>query len=139
MANQFPTLTPYLVVDDAMAAIDFYQKALGAQVVDVMKGEDGKVMNAQLKVGDSMLMLNDEYPDYGALGPKHYSGSSVTIHISSKAVDADFQRAVDAGATVTMPLEDQFWGDRYGQFIDPFGHKWSMGQNAEEAKAVAGG
>jgi len=133
MATQFPTLTPYLVVDGAKAAIEFYQKALGAEVVDVSYVPNTEqVMNAQLRIGDSMLMLNDEFPDWGSVGPKKIGGSAVTIHISSKNIDADFQRAIDAGAEVTMPLADMFWGDRYGSFVDPFGHKWSMGQHMRD-------
>ncbi len=130
--RSFPTLTPYIVVKGAEAAIDFYQKALGATVREVMKGEDGKIMNAQLDIGDSVLMLNDEFPDYGVFAPGPDAPNFVTIHISSKSIDADFQRALDAGATVTMPLENQFWGDRYGQFRCPFGHHWSMGQAVSE-------
>jgi PhnB protein len=124
----FPTLTPYLVVRDARAAIAFYVQALGAITIEVMETPEGKVMNAQLKIGDSMLMLNDEFPDYGVFGPKEGESIPVTIHISCTDIDNQFQRAIDAGGTVTMPLADQFWGDRYGQFRCPFGHNWSMGQ-----------
>lgn len=128
-----PTLTPHLVVDDGKAAIAFYQAAFGAEVVNVSYLPDSdKVMNAQLRVGDSMLMLNDEFPEYGALGPKKVGGTSVTVHMVSKNIDNDFQRAVDAGAEVTMPLADMFWGDRYGALVDPFGHRWSMGQRTRD-------
>ena len=122
----FNTLTPYIVVDGAEKAIEFYKKAFGAQVVDVSKGPDGKVYNAQLKFGNSMLMLNDEFPDYGSVGPTKMGGSPVTIHMSVEDVDSLWKKALDAGCEVTMPLADQFWGDRYGSVIDPFGHKWSM-------------
>lgn len=122
----FNTLSPYLVVDGAEKAIEFYKKALGAEVVDVSKGPDGKVYNAQLKFGNSMLMLNDEFPDYGSVGPNKLGGSPVTIHMSVEDVDSLWKKAVDAGCEVTMPLADQFWGDRYGSLKDPFGHKWSM-------------
>lgn len=124
----FPTLTPYIVVRDARAAIAFYEKAFGAKARNVAEGPDGKVMNAQLVIGNSVLMLNDEFPDYGAVGPKEGERVHTTIHISSQNIEADWQRAVDAGAEITMPLEDQFWGDRYGQLRDPFGYPWSMGQ-----------
>jgi PhnB protein len=124
----FTTLTPYIVVRDAKAAMAFYEKALGAKTRNVANTPDGKVMNAQLVIGDSVLMLNDEFPDYGALGPQQGERMPVTIHINSKDIEADWQRAIDAGAEVTMPLADQFWGDRYGQFKDPFGYSWSMGQ-----------
>jgi uncharacterized glyoxalase superfamily protein PhnB len=127
--ESFNTLTPYIIVKDAMAAIAFYEKALGAQLRgEAMKGPDGKVMNAQLVIGDSVLMLNDEFPDYGALAPRDGQSVFVTIHIRSEDIESDWKRAVDAGVTVTMPLEDQFWGDRYGQFTDPFGYSWSIGQ-----------
>ncbi|CAN5458359.1 VOC family protein [soil metagenome] len=129
----FNTLTPYLTVDGAQAAIDFYQKALGAEVVSVsqMPGSD-TILNAQLKIGDSMLMLNDEFPDFGALGPKKIGATAVTVHIYVDDVDAAWQRAMDAGVEVTMPLADQPWGDRYGSFKDPFGHSWSMASHKEE-------
>src|SRR4051812_41402933 len=110
----FSTLSPYLVVDGAEKAIEFYQKALGAKVVDVSKGPDGKVYNAQLKFGNCMLMLNDEFPDYGSVGPNKLGGSAVTIHMSVEDVDMLWKSATDAGMEVTMPLADQFWGDRYG-------------------------
>lgn len=129
--NTFPTLTPYLVVRNAQEAIAFYERAFGAVTRNVAKAPDGKVMNAQLVFGDSVLMLNDEFPDYGSFGPKEDERVPVTIHISSKNIDAEFQRAIDAGCTVTMPLEDQFWGDRYGSMRDPFGYNWSMGQKVK--------
>ena len=122
----FNTLSPYIVVDGAEKAIEFYKKALGAEVVDISKGPDGKVYNAQLKFGNSMLMLNDEFPDYGSVGPTKLGGSPVTIHMSVEDVDSLWKKAVDAGCEITMPLADQFWGDRYGSLKDPFGHKWSM-------------
>ena len=130
--DDYPTLTPYIVVKGADAAIEFYQKAFGAEVIEVMRGEDGKVMNAQLKFGTSVLMLNDEYPEYGSFAPAKDVPLPFSIHIRSFAVDADFQKAIDAGATVAMPLENQFWGDRFGMLTDPFGHKWSLGQPVSE-------
>jgi len=131
MSNEesFNTLTPSIVVSDGMGAIAFYEKALGAQLRgEAMKGEDGKVMNAQLVIGDSVLMLNDEFPNYGVFAPKDGQSVYVTIHIRSEDIDNDWRRAVNAGMTVKMPLEDQFWGDRYGQFTCPFGYNWSIGQ-----------
>jgi len=122
----FNTLSPYLVVDGAEKAIEFYKKVFGAEVVDISKGPDGKVMNAQIKIGNSMMMLNDEFPDYGAVGPLKLGGSPVTIHVSVEDVDSIWNKAVAAGVEITMPLADQFWGDRYGSFKDPFGHKWSV-------------
>jgi PhnB protein len=132
MSDQyFTTLTPYIVVSDAKAAIAFYEKALGAKTRSVANSEDGKIMNAQLVIGNSVLMLNDEFPDYGSLGPQPGDRLPVTIHMNSKDVNADWQRAVDAGMEITMPLEDQFWGDRYGQLRCPYGYNWSMGQKSE--------
>lgn len=128
----FHTLTPYLIVDGAAAAIDLYQRALGADVMSVAKTPDGKVMNAQLRIGDSMLMLNDEFPDYGAIGPKKIGNTAVTIHIYTNDVDALWKRAVDAGFEVRMPLDNQPWGDRYGSLADPFGHSWSMATHVED-------
>ncbi len=122
----FHSITPYLVVDGAEKAIEFYKRAFDAQAVDVAKGPDGKVMNAQIKIGDSMLMLNDEFPDYGAVGPLKMGGTPVTIHLYVPDADATWQKALDAGAQVGMPIADQFWGDRYGMIIDPFGHKWGI-------------
>jgi uncharacterized glyoxalase superfamily protein PhnB len=108
----FHTITPHLTVRDAKGAIEFYQKAFGAQVLNVAPGPGGKVMHAALKIGDSILMLNDEFPEFGGqLGPSA-TGSSVALHVYLDDVDTAFQRAVSAGATVKMPLMDQFWGDR---------------------------
>jgi uncharacterized glyoxalase superfamily protein PhnB len=128
----FNTLTPYLVVEDAAAAIDLYQKALGAKVLSVHRMPDGKVLNAQLRVGNSMLMLNDEWPDYGAIGPKKIGNTAVTIHIYVDDVDALWNQAVEAGFEVKMPLANQPWGDRYGNLKDPFGHSWSIGTHVED-------
>ena len=127
MAN-FPTLTPYIVVRDGAAAIAFYEQALGAKTRDIKHLPGGKIGNAQLEIGDSVLMLNDEFPDFQVLAPQPGERVHTTLHIQSKDIEADWQRAVEAGVEVTMPLADQFWGDRYGQFTCPFGYKWSMGQ-----------
>jgi PhnB protein len=128
----FHTLTPHLVVKNAVKALEFYEKAFGAQGLGKMLTPDGKVMHALLKVGDSMLMLNDEFPEMGALSPASTSGSGVTIHIYLENVDAAFSRAISAGAEVKMPLMDQFWGDRYGVVADPYGHQWSMATHVRD-------
>ena len=128
----FGTVTPYLVVRDAEKTIEFYRKAFGAQIKTVHRMPDGKVMHAALKIGDSMVLLNEEFPEWGALSPATTGQTSVTIHLYVKDVDAMFQRAVAAGATVQMPLMDAFWGDRYGQLVDPSGHKWSIGTHRED-------
>jgi PhnB protein len=128
----FNTLTPYLIVDGAEAAIALYEKALGAEVVNVARGQEGKVINAQLRIGNSMLMLNDEWPDFGAIGPKKIGNTAVTIHIYTEDVDALWKRATDAGFEVSMALENMPWGDRYGSLKDPFGHSWSIATRLEE-------
>ena len=123
----FNTLTPHIIVQDATRAIDFYKKAFGAQEQTRHLAPDGKtVMHAQLKIGNSMLMLANEFPPM-CVSPKARGGTSVTLHLYVENVDAAFDRAVKAGCTVKMPVSDQFWGDRYGQVEDPFGHLWSLG------------
>ncbi len=128
----FHTLTPHLTVRDADKALEFYKNALGAEVLHVARMPNGKVMHAALQIGDSMLMLNDEAPEFGALSPLSTGGTGVTIHIYTDNVDAAFNRAVSAGAEVKMPLMDQFWGDRYGIVADPFGHKWSLAAHVKD-------
>ncbi len=129
----FHTISPHLVVKGAGDAIAFYKEAFGAEELARMPGPDGKsVMHALLRIGDSMLMLNDEFPEMNSLSPKALKGTAVTIHLYVEDVDAMFDRAVGAGATVAMPLQDMFWGDRYGVLTDPFGHKWSMATHKED-------
>jgi uncharacterized glyoxalase superfamily protein PhnB len=140
----FHTVTPHLVVPDAAKAIDFYTKAFGAHETERYMTPDGKaVMHAQVKIGSSNLMLGNEFPP-ACLSPKSRGGTSVTLHLYVENADAVFERAVKAGCTVKMPMSDQFWGDRYGQVEDPFGHQWSIAthkqdltkaQLAENAKA----
>src|SRR5215471_20099065 len=128
----YHTLTPFLTVRDAARAIEFYKQAFGAKERGVMKGPDGKVMHAELMIGDSIVMLSDEFPEFGALSPQSIGGSPMGLHIYIDGVDAAFDRAVKAGAQVEMPVMDQFWGDRYGKLRDPFGHKWSIGTHIKE-------
>ncbi len=128
----YHSVTPHLVVKNTRESIEFYKKAFGAEEVDVRTGPDGKVIHAEMKIGDSPVMLNDEYPEYGALSPAGLKGSAVTMHLWVQDVDAAFKRAVDAGAEVSFPLADQFWGDRYGVVTDPSGHKWSLGTHVED-------
>lgn len=141
------TVTPYLVCAGAARAIAFYERAFGAQEVMRLPGPDGRLLHAQVRIGDSMVMLNDEFPEMGSLGPKARGGSSVTIHLFVPEVDQAFARALAAGAVVRMPLQDMFWGDRYGLVEDPFGHTWSLAtrlrdlsprEMAEAAKAACG-
>ncbi len=123
----YHTITPFMTVRDAARAIEFYKQAFGAKEKGVMKGPDGKVMHAELVIGDSIIMLADEFPEFGSLSPQSTSGSGTGLHIYIEDVDSAFDRAVKAGATVEMPVADMFWGDRYGKLRDPFGHKWSIG------------
>ena len=120
------SLTPHIVCAGAAEAIAFYVKAFNAVEMVRLPGPGGKLMHASLKIGDSTLMLVDEMPDCGALGPSSLKGSPVTLHLYVEDVDAAFAQAVAAGAKVTMPVADMFWGDRYGQVEDPFGHRWSL-------------
>ena len=129
----FHTITPHLTVRDATRALEFYKQAFGAEVLSVAPGPDGKVMHASIKIGDSILMLNDEFPEYGGdPAPTGSRGTGVVLHFYLENVDAAFQRAVSAGASVKMPLMDQFWGDRYGVLMDPFGHKWSLATHTRD-------
>lgn len=126
------TVTPHLVCAGAAEAIEFYKKAFGAVESGRMPGPAGKLIHAQIRIGDSALMLVDEFPDWGCLGAKALKGSPVTIHLYVDDADATFERAVAAGAKITMPLEDMFWGDRYGKLEDPFGHQWSVATHVRD-------
>ena len=120
------TLTPHLVCAGASLAIEFYKRAFGAIELSRLPDPSGKLMHAMLRIGDSALMLVDESPDWKMLGPKALGGTPVTIHLYVVDADAAIAQAVAAGATVTMPAADMFWGDRYGVIEDPYGHKWSI-------------
>lgn len=120
------TITPHLICAGAADAIEFYKKAFNAVEEMRLPGPGGRLMHAMIRIEGSAVMLVDEMPEWGALGPKSLKGSPVTIHICVPDADAFFARAVAAGATVIMPLEDAFWGDRYGKIQDPFGHHWSV-------------
>ena len=128
----YHTLTPFLTVRDAARAIEFYKNAFGAIDRGAAKGPDGKIMHAELMIGDSIIMLSDEYPEFGALSPLSSGGAGMGLHIYIDGVDAAFDRAVKAGAQVTMPVSDQFWGDRYGKLKDPFGHVWSIATHTKD-------
>lgn len=119
-------VTPHLVVAGAADAIEFYKKAFGAVEEARIPGPDGRLMHAAVRFGGATIMLVDQMPEWGALGPKALKGSPVTIHLYTEDADKLFTRAVNAGAKVKMPLEDAFWGDRYGKVEDPFGHSWSI-------------
>jgi PhnB protein len=128
----YPRVTPYLCADPADAAIDFYVKVLGARERMRMPSPGGKVGHAELELGDSLIMLADEHPEVGALSPKSIGGTPVTINLYVEDVDAVFDRALQEGATSLRAPENQFYGDRMGQFEDPFGHRWSIGTHVED-------
>jgi PhnB protein len=133
--NFEPALSPHLVVDDAAAAIDFYVKAFGAVELGRVPRPDGKLIHAAVRVNGFLVMLNDDFPEMSggkSLTPASLGGTPVTIHLTVADVDTKYQQALAAGATVVVPLEDQFWGDRYGMVADPFGHHWSLGQPLRE-------
>jgi len=120
------TVTPHLICAGAAAAIEFYKKAFNAVDEGRLPGTQGRLMHAMIRIEGSAVMLVDEMPEWGALGPKSLKGSPVTIHLYVEDVDAFVKRAVAAGAKITMPLDDMFWGDRYCKLEDPFGHHWSV-------------
>jgi len=126
------TVTPYLTIKDAHEAVQFYKKALGATEIMSMPGPDGKVMHAEIKIGDSIIMIGEECPQRDALGPLSRGGATGSLMVYFDHVDAAFDQAVKAGCSVMMPLSDMFWGDRYGVVTDPFGHRWSMATHIED-------
>lgn len=129
----YPQVTPYLIVDGAAEAIDFYASVLGAaQRGDRMTTPDGKVGHAELTLGDSLIMLADESPDWGALGPRTVGGSPVTVHVYVEDVDDVFAKALAGGAKELQPVTNQFYGDRSGLFEDPWGHKWNVASHVED-------
>ena len=123
-----------LTVDDAAKAIDFYKKAFGAEEISRLPMGD-KIGHAELQIGDTRIMLNDEFPERDNVGPRSRGGSSVGFLIYTEDVDSAFKKAIDSGGTETMAVEDQFWGDRMGSLTDPFGHKWSLATHVEDVPA----
>jgi len=129
----YHTITPSLTVKDAAKAIEFYKQAFNAEQREICYGPDGKsIMHAELKIGSSIVMLNDEFPDMNCKGPLTLGGSPVTLYTYVDNVDKWYERAVKAGATSTMPVTDMFWGDRFGQVVDPFGHKWGLATHVKD-------
>ena len=120
------TVTPHLICAGAADAIEFYKKAFNAVEVMRLDGSKGKLLHAMIRIAGSPVMLADEFPDWGAVGPKSLKGSPVTIHLYAEDVDAFVKRAANAGAKIVMPPADMFWGDRYAKLEDPFGHSWSV-------------
>lgn len=130
--DDYPRVTPYLIIDGASAAIDFYSSVLGATERLRMAGPDGKVGHAELGIGDSVIMLADEHLDMDVRGPQTVGGTPVTLHVYVEDADSVFERAVQAGAKALRPVEDKFYGDRSGQFEDPFGHRWDVATHVED-------
>ena len=128
----YHTATPYLAVDDAAEAIEYYTKAFGAKERVRMATPDGKVGHAELEIGDSLVMLSDPFPQASTKTPSELGGTSVSVFMYVEDVDAVVKQAVDAGAIVTMEVADQFWGDRFGSVTDPFGHLWSIATHVED-------
>ena len=125
-------MTPVLTIKGAKQALDFYQRALGASVVNCMDGPDGTVMHSEMTVGDSRFMCNDEFPEWGVVSPQSLGGTPVSLYLYVADADAAFAQAVRERATQLRPVTTEFWGDRIGQFLDPFGHKWTVATRVEE-------
>jgi PhnB protein len=128
----YPQVTPYLHVDGADEAIAFYSDVLGAKERGRMEGPDGKIVHSELELGDSLIMISDVFGEMGVKGPKEIGGSPVTVSVYAEDVDSVFERALAKGATEVSPVENQFYGDRSGQFTDPFGHRWSISTHIED-------
>lgn len=131
----YPQVTPSLCIDGAAAAIDFYSEVLGAKERMRMPAPDGRIGHAEIQIGDSVIMLSDEYPEMGIRGPRAVGGTPVTLSVYVEDVDKVYDRAIKAGAKALRPVEDQFYGDRSGQFEDPFGHRWSVATHVEDVPA----
>lgn len=128
----YHSLTPYLVCKGAAQAIEFYKQAFGAVETVRMPGPGGQIMHAEVKIGNSMLMLSDENPQQGALSPQTIGGTGTSVMLYTDDVDAVFNRAVGAGSKTEVPPSDMFWGDRMAQIVDPFGHKWAIATHKED-------
>lgn len=128
----FSSVTPHLVIKDCAKAIDFYKKALDAREIYRSLMPDGRIMHAMIQIGNSFVMMADEFPDMGAVGPVTLGGTPMSLHIYTDDADKLFNQAIKAGATQTMPIDDMFWGDRYGQIKDPFGHSWAIATHKKD-------
>ncbi len=133
--ENYHAVTPYLVVQGAAKAIDFYKKVFGAQEIMRMQGPDGKIGHAEIKIGDSIIMLADEHPEMDARAPQSFGGTPVSLLVYVTDVDNVFKQAVSAGAKELRPVKDQFYGDRSGVISDPFGHKWTVATHVEDVSA----
>jgi PhnB protein len=130
--KDYHSITPVLIVKNGDEAIEFYKKGFGVQERGRMKGPDGSVAHAELKLGDSVFMLSDEYPEMDCHSPKTIGGSPVSMYVYVDDVDSFFDKAISAGAKVLDPIKDQFWGDRHGRLEDPFGHLWSIATHKKD-------
>ena len=128
----YHSVTPSIVVRDAAKAIDFYKEAFGAQEIGRMAGPDGSIMHAEIKIGDSLVMLGEENEQWGTKSPLSTNGNPGSLHLYVDDVDASFDRAIKAGAKVRYPIENAFWGDRYGKVTDPFGHEWGIATRVKD-------
>lgn len=132
MATTTSTLIPHIACKGAAEAYEFYQKAFGAEPVSINKLPDGRVMHSAFKVAGALIFMADEFPEHGILGPATLGGNPISLHLQVPDCDAVFNKAAEAGCTVAMPLQEMFWGDRYGILVDPYGHKWSVATNVRE-------
>ena len=130
--NGMHTITPHIIVRDAARAVEWYKEALGAEERSRVPLPGGKLMSVELWFGDSTVMVADEFPEMGVLSPQTVGGTSTVLHLYTEDVEIFWKRAVDAGAVVLRPLQDQFWGDRHGQLTDPFGHRWGLAQHLRD-------
>ncbi|AJM91774.1 VOC family protein [Nitrosopumilus piranensis] len=128
----FSSVTPHLVIKDCENALEFYKKAFSALEIYRSKMPDGRIMHAMIQIGNSFVMMADEFPDMGAVGPNTLGGTSTALHIYTEDADKLFKQAIDAGAIQIMPLADMFWGDRYGQIQDPYGHRWAIATHTRD-------
>jgi len=128
----YHSITPYLVVNDAAKAIEFYTKAFGATELMRMDAPGGKIGHAEIRIGDSAIMLADEHPEFGARAPQHYGGTPVSLLLYVEDVDSVVKGAVDLGSKLQRPVQDQFYGDRSGTLFDPFGHQWTIATHKED-------
>lgn len=130
--NGFHSITPSIVVSNSKEAIEFYKKAFDAKEIYQFTTPDGKTMHAMIQIGDSIIMMGDEFPQMGMRSPTTVGGTSTTIHLYVEDADKVYNQAIKAGATPTMPLMDAFWGDRYGMIVDPFGHSWGIATHQKD-------
>jgi PhnB protein len=126
------TITPHLVVRDAARASQWYRDALGAEELDRIEVPGGKLLQVELSIGDALVVLADEFPDFGVVSPLSLGGTATVLHLTTDDVDVLWERAIAAGAEVRQPLGDAFWGERYGQITDPFGHRWGLAQRVRD-------